>query len=208
MIQPFPRPVKPKVRTQTDDQVAKLGQLNQLVRDVNQLQSDPSTPTGIPFEWFPPAGLTNAGAKFTYLPGPNPGPAVELISYHIKGIQQISSSGSGMEVYLCSINFPDGQPFYFPGNLLGSLQITTDNNFVTTPLGDGGLVLVNDTPSPIGDFGFNLFTYQNPQPDDSYSYALVMTASVGDSGNISALMAYDFELLLPNFAQAPTIFQD
>jgi len=51
-IQTFPRPINPKIKKQTDDQIAKVGQLNQLVRDVNQLGLNPSSPTGIPFEWL------------------------------------------------------------------------------------------------------------------------------------------------------------
>ena len=36
-IQKFPRPVNPKIKKQTDDQLAKVGQINQLVNDINKL---------------------------------------------------------------------------------------------------------------------------------------------------------------------------
>lgn len=205
MIQPFPRPVKPRVRTQTDDQVAKLGQLNQLVRDVNQLQTDPSSPAGIPFEYFPSAGLTTAGPKFTYTDG------VQLISYHIKGISPISNSGNGFELYLCSINFPDGEPFLFPGSITGMFQSGGGGDIITTPLANGALVEIDSVHVPISNLEINLFSYGgNPQPDGSYIYALVIDATVENPENlqITGLVAYDFEFLLPNFITAPTIFQD
>jgi hypothetical protein len=203
MIQNFPRPVNPKLKRQTDDQLAKVGQLNQLVRDINNLNVDGSTPTGIPFEWYPPAGLTNAGTKFTYTDG------VELISYHIKGIYQIGNTGNGFETYLCTVNFPGGSAGTFPGSVTGSFQIELDSNIITTPLANGGTVLFNgDGTANISDFTMYLYPYNNPQPDGSYNYALVVSASIPDSGDISALMAYDFEFLLPNFVPAPTIFQD
>jgi hypothetical protein len=113
MIQNFPRPINPKLKKQTDDQLAKVGQLNQLVRDINNLNVDGSTPTGIPFEWYPPAGLTNGGPKFTYIDG------VELISYHIKGIQSIFNlDSSGFDEYLCTISVQPGEaePLIFPGS--------------------------------------------------------------------------------------------
>lgn len=98
-IQTFPRPINPKIKKQTDDQIAKVGQLNQLVRDINQLGLNPSSPVSYGFEFWPDAGLTTNGPKFTYADG------VELISYHIKGITPISNTGNGFELYLCSINF-------------------------------------------------------------------------------------------------------
>lgn len=202
MILPFPRPINPKVKKQTDDQLAKLGQLNQLVRDVNQLNLNPSSPTGIPFEWFPPAGLTVSGPKFTYTDG------VELISYHIKGIAAISNSGSGFEQYLCTVVFQDGQPFLFPGSITGMFQSGGGETIITTPLANGGLVELDSVHVPVSDLQFTLYPYSNPQPDGSYYYALVASATVDGSGSISGLMSYDYEFLLPNFVQAPTIFQD
>jgi hypothetical protein len=202
MIQNFPRPVNPRVKKQTDDQVAKLGQLNQLVRDINQLQTDPSSPTGIPFDWYPPAGLTTAGPKFTYTDG------VELISYHIKGIYQISNNGNGFEAYLCTVNFPEGNPFLFPGSITGMFQSGGGGDIVTTPLANGGLVEVDGNHLPVSNLTFTLYNYgNNPQPDGSYNYALVADA-ITDSGEVSGLMAYDYEFLLPNFVPSPTIFQD
>jgi hypothetical protein len=205
MIQPFPRPINPKVKKQSDDQLAKVGQLNQLVRDVNQLQTNPSTSTGIPFEWYPPAGLTNDGPKFTYTDG------VQLISYHIKGITPISSGGNGFEQYLCSVNFPEGSPFLFPGSITGMFQSGGGGDIVTTPLANGGLVELDGIHVPVSNFVVNLFDYgNNPQEDGSYNYALVVDATVEnpDALTITGLMSYDFEFLLPNFIQSPTIFQD
>lgn len=203
MIQTFPRPVNPKIKKQTDDQIAKVGQLNQLVRDINQLNTDPSSPAGIPFEFFPSAGLTTAGPKFTYTDG------VELISYHIKGIAAISNTGNGFEQYLCTVNFPDGEPFFFPGSITGMFQSGGGGDVITSPLAVGGLVELDSAHVPVTALNFTLFSYgDNPQPDGNYYYALVATASVDDSGDVSVLMAYDYELLLPNFVTPPTIFQD
>ena len=204
MIQRFPRPVNPKVRTQTDDKVAKIGDLNQLVRDVNNLNLDPSTYVDIPFEFYPPAGLTVGGPKFTYTDG------VELISYHIKGVSSISNNGNGFELYLCSVNFPDGNPFIFPGSVTGMFMSGGGGDIITTPLANGGLVELNGVHVPVSSLDVNLFSYSNPQPDDSYSYALVIDATVENLENyeITGLVAYDFEFLLPNFITAPTIFQD
>lgn len=211
MIQNFPRPVNPKVKKQTDDQIAKVGQLNQLVRDINNLNVDGSTPTGIPFQWFPPAGLTSAGPKFTYLRTPEAPElgAVELISYHIKGIYLIGNSGNGFEVYLCTVVFPQGSPFIFPGTLTGMFQSGGGGDIVTSPLAVGGLVELDGNHVPLTALDFTLYDYgDNPQPDGSYNYALYATGTVDGSGDVSALMAYDFEFLLPNFDPAPTIFQD
>jgi len=207
MIQNFPRPVNPKLKRQTDDQLAKLGQLNQLVRDINNLNVDDSTPTGIPFEWYPPAGLTNAGPKFTYTDG------VELISYHIKGIQSISNStATGFSEYLCTVSVhPDfGSAGIFPGSLTGMFYSGSVNDAVTSPLAIGGLIEINGIHVPLTSFAFNLYYYgDNPQPDGSYWYALVAEGNTDNApGNLTALMSYDFEMLLPNFVPAPTIFQD
>lgn len=203
MIQNFPRPVNPKLKRQTDDQLAKVGQLNQLVRDINQLQTDPSSPTGIPFEWYPPAGLTNAGPKFTYTDG------VELISYHIKGIQSISDNeSSGFSEYLCTVSISD--TFIFPGSLTGMFQSGTGSDIVTSPLAVGGLIEVDNVYVPLTEFNIAAYPYNdNPQPDGSYWYALVAEGNTAaEPGDLTALMAYDFEMLLPNFVPAPTIFQD
>jgi hypothetical protein len=64
---------------------------------------------------------------------------------------------------------------------------------------------------PVSNLDVNLYDYgNNPQPDGSYNYALVVDATVEnpDALNITGLMAYDFEFLLPNFFESPTIFQD
>ena len=208
MIQNFPRPVNPKLKRQTDDQLAKVGQLNQLVRDINQLQTDPSSPTGIPFEWYPPAGLTNAGPKFTYTDG------VELISYHIKGIYSIDEiNTNGFDVYLCTINFPEfgiGSPGLFPGSITGMFQSGGIGEIVTSPLAVGALIEIDGTHVPITYFNITAVSYNdNPQPDGSYNFALIAQAGNDETpGNLTALMAYDIEFLLPNFVPAPTIFQD
>jgi hypothetical protein len=206
MIQNFPRPVNPKLKRQTDDQLAKVGQLNQLVRDMNNLNVDGSTPTGIPFVNYPPAGLTNGGPKFTYIDG------VELISYHIKGIQSIFNlDSSGFEEYLCTISVQPGEGApIFPGSLTGMFISGTGSDIVTSPLAAGGLIEVNGDHYALTDFAFDLYYYyNNPQPDGSLWYALVAKGSTNaSSGEVTALMSYDFEMLLPNFIPAPTIFQD
>ena len=204
-VQTFPRPVNPKIKKQTDDQIAKVGQLNQLVRDINQLATNPSSPVTYGFEYYPDAGLTSTGPKFTYTDG------VELISYHIKGIYSIGTSGSGFEVYICSINFPEGEPFLFPGGLTGMFQSGGGGDIITSPLANGGLIEINNVHVPVSDLQAFLSPYgNNPQEDGSYNYALLISATVDnpDNYNITGLMAYDFEFLLPNLVPAPTIFQD
>lgn len=203
-IQTFPRPINPKNKKQTDDQIAKVGQLNQLVRDVNQIATNPSSPVTYGFEWFPEAGLTTNGPKFTYTDG------IELISYHIKGIMPINSNGNGFEIYLCSVNFPEGSPFFFPGSITGMFQSSGGSDIITTPLVNGGLIEIDGIHVPVGDFQINLYPYNNPQPDGSYNYALVASATAEnkDNLNVTGLMAYDYEFLLPNFITPPTIFQD
>ena len=202
-IQTFPRPVHPKIKKQTDDQLAKVGQLNQLVKDVNALNVTGPSPTGIPYQWYPPAGLTTGGVKFVYTDG------VEMLSYHIQGVYSIGNNGNGFEVYLCSINFPDGLPFIMPGSITGMFQSGAGSDIITSPLCNGGLVELDGNHVPISDFQINLYNYgNNPQPDGSYNYALVASASTVDSGSLSALMTYNFEFLIPNFQKAPTIFQD
>jgi len=205
MIQPFPRPVKPKVRTQTDDQVAKIGQLNQLIRDINQLQTDPSSPTGIPFDWYPPAGLTNAGPKFTYTDG------VELISYHIKGILPFNyTNSSGFSEYLCTVSVEPYPGPIFPGSITGMFLSGTNNDIVTSPLAVGGLIEINGVHVPLTSFNVTFYYYgDNPQPDGKLWYALIIQGGTDATpGNLTGLVSYDIELLLPNLIPAPTIFQD
>jgi hypothetical protein len=185
-------------------------QLENLIKVTSKVSvsgGNPSSPAGIPFEFFPLAGLTNYGAKFTYTDG------VELISYHIKGITPISSGGNGFEQYLCSINFPpsQGPPFFFPGSITGMFQSGGEASIITTPLANGGLVELDGVHVPVSNLDVNLYDYgNNPQPDGSYNYALVVDATVEnpDALTITGLMSYDFEFLLPNFIPSPTIFQD
>ena len=54
-IQKFPRPVNPKIKKQTDDQLAKVGQINQLVNDINKLNFVGPSPVPYGFEWYPQA---------------------------------------------------------------------------------------------------------------------------------------------------------
>lgn len=215
MVQTFPRPVNPKIKKQTDDQIAKVGQLNQLVRDINNLNVGGTAYTGIPFQDYPPATLVYEGPKFTYdvTPGiPTSNEIVELISYHIKGITPISNNGSGFEQYLCtvSIKLPSLMaPIVFPGSINGMFQTDNNGNFIIGPLANGSLVSLNGDLVPISDFQINLYDYgNNPQPDGSLYYALVMSATTVDSGSIFTLASYDFEMLIPNYIPAPTIFQD
>jgi hypothetical protein len=201
-IQTFPRPVNPKIKKQTDDQIAKVGQLNQLVKDVNGLNVTGPSPAGIPFVYWPNPGLTTGGTMFKYTDG------VELLSYHIKGISSINNTGNGFEWYLCTVSFAQFGGL-FPGSLTGMLQSGGGGDIVTSPLAVGGLVEVDGNHAPLTGLNFTLYDYgNNPQPDGNYYYALYAIGSVADSGNISALMTYDFEILLPNFVPAPTIFQD
>ena len=201
-IQPFPRPVNPKIKKQTDDQLAKVGQLNQLVKDVNSLNVTGPSPVSYPFEWWPDAGLTTGGTIFKYTDG------VELISYHIRGMYSIGNNGNGFEQYLCTVSFPQFGGI-FPGSLTGMLQSGGGSDVITSPLAVGGLVEVDGNHVPLTGLNFTLYNYgDNPQPDGNYYYALVATGSVADSGVLSVLMTYDFEFLLPNFTPAPTIFQD
>ena len=166
----------------------------------------PVSPVSYPFQWYPEAGLTNEGVKFRYADG------TELISYHIKGVYNISNSGNGFEAYLCSVNFPGGSPFLFPGSITGSFLIGTGQDDTTmTPLANGGMVLLNGMPTPVSSLDINLYSYGgNPNSDGSYTFALVMDATVEnpDNQNIGGLVSYDFEFLLPSTSAAPTIFQD
>jgi len=186
----------------------QLENLIKVTSKVSVTGGNPSSPAGIPFQFYPEAGLTNYGPKFTYTDG------VELISYHIKGITPISSTSNGFEQYLCSVNFPadqGGAPFFFPGSVTGMFQSGGGGDIVTTPLANGGVVELDGIHVPVSSLDFNLFNYgNNPQPDGSYNYALVIDATVEnpDSLSITGLIAYDFEFLLPNFYESPTLFQD
>jgi hypothetical protein len=205
MIQRFPRPVNPKVRVQTDDKVAKLSDLNRLVRDVNQLNLNQSTPTGIPFQDYPPAGLTTAGPKFTYTDG------VELISYHIKGIRSFNySNSSGFSEYLCTVSIDPLFTGLFPGSISGMFLSGTNNDIVTSPLAVGGLIEINGNHVPLTSFNVTFYNYNNnPQPDGKLWYAVIIQGYTdGAPGYLTGLASYDIELLLPNFVSAPTIFQD
>jgi hypothetical protein len=204
MVQNFPRPVNPKIKRQTDDQLAKVGQLNQLVRDINELQTDPSTPTGIPFEYFPPAGLTTAGPKFTYTDG------VELISYHVKGIMPVYSNDSNTIVtYLCTISFESD--FFFPGSLSGMVFANDGGaSHVLSPLANGSFIESegDDTVELLSNVQVIMEAY-DPQPEGLYNYAILLSMlPTGGTPPYAATVAYDIELLLPNFVAAPTIFQD
>lgn len=205
MIQRFPRPVNPKVRTQTDDQVAKVGQLNQLVNDVNRLNVGGTAYTGIPFDWYPPASLVNEGPKFTYTDG------LELISYHIKGIYPLSGgSATGFDEYLCTVSVDSYPGPIFPGSITGMFLSGTGNDIVTSPLAVGGLIEINGVHVPLTSFNVTFYYYgDNPQDDGKLWYALVIQGDTDATpGSLSGLVAYDIELLLPNLIPAPTIFQD
>lgn len=160
------------------------------------------------FMWYPQAGITTGGIKFKYADG------VELISYHVKGITQINSSGNGFELYIGSVSFPEN-PFLFPGSLTGSIQVTVpgDGNFntINSPLADGATVLLNGLPTTISSVNALLVPYStNPQQDNSYYYSLILDATIENPNNynIEGLLAYDYEFLLPNDQGVPTIFQD
>lgn len=84
-------------------------------------------------------------------------------------------------------------------------------DIVTSPLADGGLVELDGVHVPVSNLSATLSSYgNNPQEDDSWNYALLITATVDNPEflQINGLVAYDFEFLLPNFIPAPTIFQD
>jgi hypothetical protein len=83
-------------------------------------------------------------------------------------------------------------------------------NFILSPLAIGGLIEVDGDHYPLINFQFSLNSYNNnPQPDGSYWYSLIAAGATDTTpGNLSALMSYDFELLLPNYLQAPTVYQD
>ena len=167
----------------------------------------PATTVDIPFMGYPPAGLTSEGVKFKYADG------VELVSYHIKGISTVYAEGSnGFEQYLCSVNIPEpwGGPMIFPGSITGMFQSGSGPDIITTPLANGGLVEVDGVHRPVANFQVNLYDYgNNPQPDGSYNYALVIDTLTNEYvGTVTSTIAYDYEFLLPSFVPAPTIFQD
>lgn len=155
------------------------------------------------FNFYPPASLVTVGPKFTYTDG------VDLISYHIKGISEINTYSNYLEAYLCSVNFPDEQPFIFPGSTNGMLMNFVYEDIITTPLTTGGFVRNDTDLVPINLFEISLYSYgNNPQPDGSYTYALIAAGEFDSEFQMNALMSYDFEFLLPNFTTPPTIFQD
>jgi hypothetical protein len=160
-----------------------------------------------PFEWYPEPSLTNEGAKFKYSDG------TELISYHIKGILPITgSTDNGFEKYFCSVHFPgdQGVPFIFPGSVTGMFMSGGGGDIITTPLANGGVVEVGSIHVPISSLDINFYPYSNPQEDGSYIYALVMDVTVEnpDGLQITGLVSFDYEFLLPNNVPAPTLFQD
>ena len=188
---------------------ANINALSQPVtmQDLVNTTTGGSSPAGITYSGYPQAGLTTAGAKFTYTDG------VELISYHIKGIYPISvNPGIDFNVYLCTVIFPEvgmGIEVY-PGSITGMFQSGTGPNFILSPLAVGGLVEMDGDHVPLTSFKILLNSYNNnPQPDGSYWYSLTAVGDTGlEPGNLTGLMSYDFELLLPNYLQAPTVFQD
>lgn len=172
------------------------------MQDIANSAGGGTTYVDIPYEWYPYAGLQNAGPKFTYTDG------VNLISYHIKGVDQINEYGNNIYYYICSVKFPDGEPFMMPGSVSGSIQINVNGDIISTPLANGAVVGLDSGTTTISDLKMYLYPYENPQPDGSFIYALVMTANTADSGAISGLFAYDFEFLLDDNVNPPTIFQD
>lgn len=173
------------------------------MQDIAAAIGSGTTYVDYPFEWYPNAGLTTAGPKFTYTDG------VELISYHIKGIDAIGDSGNDFYQYLCTVDFNQPYEGIFPGSITGSFYCSTDGNLINTPLANGGLLLMDGVGTVIvSDFTMYLYPYENPQPNGHYYYALVATGSLNETGSFSGLMSYDFEFLLPNYIPAPTIFQD
>jgi hypothetical protein len=163
------------------------------------------SPVSYPFQWYPDASLTKEGPKFRYTDG------MELISYHVKGISPIGGSSNGFERYLCSIHFPasQGAPFIFPGSITGMFQSGSGETIITSPLANGGLVELNGVHVPVSSLDINFYPYSNPQEDGSYIYALVIDATVEnpDGLEITGLVAYDFEFLLPSNTASPTLFQ-
>jgi hypothetical protein len=214
MIQPFPRPINPKVKKQTDDQLAKLGQLNQLVNDVNNLNVGGTAYTGIPFYDYPPAILVNEGPKFTYsiTEGfPYNNGVVELISYHIKGIRSFNyNNSSGFDEYLCTVSVDQYFGGLFPGSITGMFLSGTNYDIVTSPLAVGGLIEIDNVHVPLTSFNVTFYNYNNnPQPDGKLWYALIIQGNTDATpGYLTGLASYDIELLLPNFVPAPTVFQD
>ena len=183
--------------------IKKLFSSKEFKAAVRKVGVNPVSPVSYPFEFYPEAALTTTGAKFRYIDG------VELISYHIKGIAAIGSNGNGFEQYLCSVSFPDEIPFMFPGSITGMFMSGGNNDIITTPLGVGGVIELDGMHVPVTNFQINLYAYL-PQVEGPYNYALVVNTTVEnpDSLNISGLMSYDYEFLLPSGSPVPTIFQD
>ena len=147
---------------------------------VRKLGFNPVSNVSYPFMWYPEAVLTKHGPKFKYADG------VEMTSYHIRGIWALNDNGNGFEAYLCSVKFPSGLPFIMPGS-------------------------VNGINLPVSSLDINLYTYgNNPQEDGSFIYSLIIDATVENPNNeqITGLIAYDFEFLLPTGDADPIIFQD
>ena len=84
-------------------------------------------------------------------------------------------------------------------------------DIITTPLANGGVVEIDGIHVPISSLDVNLYSYgSNPNEDGSHNYALIIDATVEnpENYNITGLVAYDFEFLLPSATTPPTIFQD
>lgn len=178
---------------------------------VRKLGFNPVSNVSYPFMWYPEAVLTKHGPKFKYADG------VEMTSYHIRGIWALNDNGNGFEAYLCSVKFPSGLPFIMPGSVTGMFQTIASNglgqndDIITTPFANGALVSLNGINVPVSSLDINLYTYgNNPQEDGSFIYSLIIDATVENPNNeqITGLIAYDFEFLLPTGDADPIIFQD
>lgn len=185
--------------------IKKLFSTKEFKTAVKKVGVNPISPVNYGFQYWPEAGLTTEGAKFRYADG------IELISYHIKGITAISNNGNGFEQYLCSITFPGEAPFILPGSVTGMFMSGTGPDIITTPFANGGLVELNGIHVPVSSLDINLYTYgNNPQEDGSWTYALVIDATVENPNldSITGLIAYDFEFLVPSGTIPPFLFQD
>lgn len=165
-----------------------------------------SSPVSYGFQWFPEAGLTSAGPKFTYSDG------IELVSYHVKGIASlgIPFGNNNINQYLCTISFPGETPFLFPGTIQGSVQLDQNGTFYTFPLGNGAAFTLTSPPCIVANLQVSMTPYgNNPQPNGENYYALMLFADTqGYTDSINALMSYDYEFLLPGFLDKPYVFQD
>lgn len=191
--------------------IKKLFSTSDFKTAVRKVGVNPISPVSYPFMWYPEAGLTTTGAKFKYADG------VEMISYHIKGVWALNDNGNGFEAYLCSVRFPSGVPFIMPGSITGMFQTVASNNLgqnddiITTPFANGALVNLNGTNVPVSNLDINLYSYgNNPQQDGSVIYSLIIDATVENPNNyqITGLISYDFEFLVPTGDAAPIVFQD